>query len=575
MEFDETRTFVKCRFHRLSSIVATPISVRKSWVLVTAILFGYFLLITYMNVKFSSSIDAVGDREIDELAFHLALKDSRSSLISGYWYALITTGDYAYGFSFWALNTLATAPIEVMSHLLSPDSEIQRLLVSMLIIVPRQLSLIFTIATVLIWLKILEEMYPRNIPSTKVFQTIAILLIPVVSYGATKFHPTALIGLLTSIAIWFSVSYPSTGSDYKRFIFSGIFFGAALGIKLSAIVVLPAVLLFLFFKNNRLNLWRKYIYFGTSGSVTFLLNAAPLGIFQIFQGTTPELLLTIFGQLAIQEGTIAKVWPLNLLDGIVGFFVSGITLVALTLMGAILAFSKNKFHDPDKYKNFMIGIFSLVASLAAISWQVGHGSTYVAIYLAPLAFLILSPIALLQLFRRSSILFISFIFFLLFTNFSNVWIIDKSLYDPREKGVRAINFFDFYENSQAYKVGEVTKREIRMLIVAPNVQAPVRIIADHRVPLPYTPMHEGVSIIYIFDNIEKHRTLIQSGEFDFIILDPASVFSHDLQAADKACDYKTSITSNMVNTCLVIEEFKQLDSQCGSNFCIFTRKSSD
>lgn len=545
---------------------------KKSQVLVWATLAAFAGLMTYMNLMFLTSIDSVADREIDELAFHLALSEARTELLRGQIGSLLTSGDYAYGWIFWASHVLFTLPFEVIGAGLAPDSAAYQTMVLLQIFVPRQVALLLTVVTVVIWLKVLSQMTPSGRPTTRVFQVLLLVSLPMVSYSATKFHPTALVGLLTALSLFVASKNWSPDKERGRFILSGLFIGAAIGVKLSAIFVLPMLALFLWVRRRDGRIWRDFWDFFSTSLIAAYLTSAPLAPYQLLRGESVQLFDAIAGQLYNQAQGFADLWTVGPLAGIEGFYFSLLGLVTITVMAVMLAWSRRSFQDDLKYRTFVAGFGGLLVGTAAAVVQVQNGSLYLASYLLPIAFMLAAPLALFELGKMQNIVSSGLIAVLFASNFQAAWITDSAVNDPRDRSVRAINFFSAYAGSPAFSEGEQTKKKLIDLGVRTNETKPTVVVADYRVALPVSPMRPGVTVYYVFDNIEIYKDLIAQQNFDFVIVGEKSDIYRLLRG--DLCTLEDYTTDVLHPQCSVAELLMELDPYCDEAICVVSRELS-
>ena len=187
-------------------------------------LIGLIILALFVeNFIFSESMGLLGFREIDDVAFQVTLR----SIHAGGRY--LNINDYAYGWIFWAPMALITYPFYLINKYFSVAWP--------LIVVPRQISLAFAVASLYYLRKILVL---KKIPEYACAVALLVfLLFPTVGYFSLRFGTVNAIMFFSLLTFYFALKdAPSTQKGRRNIILS---FAVAGGIKLSGLLIGPIV----------------------------------------------------------------------------------------------------------------------------------------------------------------------------------------------------------------------------------------------------------------------------------------------------------------------------------------------
>ncbi len=288
---------------------------------VLAAIFGYLFA---ENLVLSESWEVLSLRSIDDYAIQASVRSMQKALISGDWMRVFGFFHYAYGNAFWLINAILLLPLYIID-----DAQT-------LIVVGRQISLIFVFASIYLVGLIIDRIRP-DVRQLKYPVLIAIATMPMVTIVATKFHVNAQCLFLGLLSFYFLVREPSLTRKYL--VLSGIFAGMAVGFKLTAIFMTPLLGLTLL---NRL--WQQGNVQTTKDTMifcmVFILTAAActapaLLLFPFYikdLGATYNTFL-LFKNMAASEGTFSIA---DLLVDSFWFYLSPLSLLAAFFLFVVL-----------------------------------------------------------------------------------------------------------------------------------------------------------------------------------------------------------------------------------------------
>jgi hypothetical protein len=169
-------------------------------------------------------------REIDDLAFQQSTWKLIEAVVSRDLATVFGISDYGYGWVFWCSSALISLPGYIVYKLTEMPVAV--------IVAPRLASLVALIFTWLLLRRILQSL---KLPKIDVeLMAIAFLLIPGVAWFSIRYGTVTLIGALIAGAIYYLVAKEPSK---RSFLAAGTLVGLALGVKLSALVAIPALAL--------------------------------------------------------------------------------------------------------------------------------------------------------------------------------------------------------------------------------------------------------------------------------------------------------------------------------------------
>lgn len=175
------------------------------------------------NFVFSESLGILRFREIDDVAFQYTLRSIHLGK------RFLTINDYAYGWIFWAPMAFITYPFYLLSKFFSIDWP--------LVVIPRQVSLIFSAASLFYLRKILLL---KKAPEWLCALALLIFtLFPTFGYFSLRFGTVNAVMFFSLLTFYLALKdEPSTFGGRKKIILS---LAVAGGIKLSGLLIAPII----------------------------------------------------------------------------------------------------------------------------------------------------------------------------------------------------------------------------------------------------------------------------------------------------------------------------------------------
>jgi 4-amino-4-deoxy-L-arabinose transferase-like glycosyltransferase len=190
-----------------------------------------FLLLAYTNYR-HLNIGFLSLYSIDEYAFHGSLLTMYDGLISLDIKKLFSFGFYSYGFGFFFLNLLATAPFIAIDN------------TEMSIYIPRVITSFFALGSVWFIYKVASKYVDKY---SSLLIALIILTMPGFYRNALWFHPDWMMTFFVVLSIYF---FSKDEFKYKKYFWWAIFaLGVAISVKVQAITFLPFVFVYVFYDN--------------------------------------------------------------------------------------------------------------------------------------------------------------------------------------------------------------------------------------------------------------------------------------------------------------------------------------
>lgn len=231
------------------------------WILSTFIVYLVCFSYAFMqNFVFSEGLDQLAFRTADDVTFQYVLRHNHEHL------KFFCLNSYAYGWLFWLPVTVLTYPAYLISKYAGDDT--------LLIVIPRDISLLFTVATAIMLYKI-GRFYTSN---NLLIATALILFLsfPSTGYFSLRFGTVSQTAFFSALAFYVAISRKSY--DIKNIRNIGIAAGLALAVKLSAALILPFIAMVLadrlHWKISKENFKKAGWFFGAL-IVTYLVIGQP------------------------------------------------------------------------------------------------------------------------------------------------------------------------------------------------------------------------------------------------------------------------------------------------------------
>lgn len=218
--------------------------ITRSNVLYRTSIAAYTLWFLYQNSLFSRDTSEAYLRSVDDGSFQVVFHEIQVEIYNRDWLKVVDHVEYAYGWLFWIVHSLAGFPAFLLNEL-----EIKRLgsvtTEALTLQAPRNLSLIFTLLTAQVTRLVVREIAAsqKNRSLIETLVPLMFLAMPTVGYLSGKPSPSALSNLLVALALRRPlVTYLKLQSlDRKALLITAILLGAAVGTKTTAGFAIPVI----------------------------------------------------------------------------------------------------------------------------------------------------------------------------------------------------------------------------------------------------------------------------------------------------------------------------------------------
>lgn len=197
------------------------------------IIFILFVALAYINYRFLN-IGFLSIHSIDEYAFHGSLLNMYDGLITLDIKKLFSFGFYSYGFGFFFLNLLATAPFFATDN------------VELSIYIPRIITSLFAVGSLWYIYKIARLYVDKY---TSILISLVVITMPGFWKNAFWFHPDWMMTFFIVLSIYFLAK--DSWNFKKYFWWASVALGLSLATKIQAITFLPFVFIYLYYDNIR------------------------------------------------------------------------------------------------------------------------------------------------------------------------------------------------------------------------------------------------------------------------------------------------------------------------------------
>jgi hypothetical protein len=508
---------------RLDKLDVTTIALISIW----------FSLLFAVNFIFSKNQSELVFRGIDDVAFQIVLKNAHMALDQGNFAQILSMNDYAYGWLFWIVNTLATYPMHYLLQNIDNDTTLAHITETAIFVIPRQISLVATVTGIAIWMLI----YRRISNGSKwinVFVCIVILCSPVIVYVGTKFHPSSLLLLLSALFFYFLLEfYEAVHLDQNREAIRSLlimFFSFALAVAVKINIVFLGVVfipvLFYAIKSKVLSGFIPGILIKTTALFTLASFAAsPLLLWQTFSGSAPTYVQMIRFQTSKAGDTSVDFDKFieNIKIGLgSNTFDWSIILVSM-ISFLFFLFCKNQ---PWFVAMFVkSALIALIAVLVGISILNKQSSVYVVIYLSSLALVVPLGMIAASCNNRLKVVSMAFVCFVLFAGgFERLW---NSQNEDPSNNLMALNYIPNLNSSELISSKRQTINNINSATNFNSAPIDFQILTDYRAPIPWSPLEDGLLISYVFDNANLYSNQINSGVYEFVVVSKESTTNID------------------------------------------------
>jgi len=457
------------------------------------------------NFILSESWEVLALRSVDDYAMNESVHQMQEALISGHWKRVFTFFDYGYGNAFWLINAILLLPLHMVG-----DAQLQ-------IVVGRQISLFYVFGSIYLAGLIIDQIRP-SATYLKYPILITIAIMPMVSIIGTKLHVNSQCLFFGMLSFYLLV----LGQNFDRIytIWSAIFAGIAVGMKLTAIFITPLLgmtLIYRLWHQNNSDIAKNIAIFVATFTITAIACTAPaLLLFPFFvtELTATYNTFLLFKNLGSSDGLTLSTL---IVDGM-SFYVSASLFLVISILFVILIFNdlKNRnFISVFIFSNFAVAMTFLLLSIH-------KGPIYIATYLLSLSFFIPFGLLAVDTVRVHRIVKIVMIFsILIFGIFSD--------FDRRNKILADYSFFDIAKSERVNKQFHALN-EMRSLVTP--LKPPVRILQDITSLFPGTRFNSGIEVRYCYGDLKQYSER-EWGKFDYIALNSSEYYGKVLPTSNK------------------------------------------
>ena len=529
---------------------------------------AFFIFYTYENIFFANSFKFIPLREVNELAFQISMREFYLDLVNLNIFSLLRSNDYGYGFIFWTIYGLLVSPFYFLL-INFPNLNYFSVFEKLIIFLPRELSLIFTIIGLIKWTRILNLISKNRILVITSFSVI-LLSSPLISYSATNLHTTSLLFLFSSYFFSFFVKlFSSTASIKSDFFKMTLFLVLAIAVKLNGILLLPfyfSVIIILFKRNGS----RIVNILGARFLVIPLIlnmSLSPLVLYDLINSGNSNFIDEVTGQLGNKLTPIGLSFSTRFIYGIDGYIFSKFNLFVLFcfLLLYFMYVTTNKLIKDKDFKIFILIAFNFFFSYSLLVFVVRDSSFSLSNYAMPIyPFLLVLLVLSLSFFppRLMNFVLILFTSTNLILNYSNFYYRNSNEVDSRNLPIRPINYFQSLGTSSKFILEYDAFLKFKNTGIG-DLQSAKSILLDYRALIPINPLTTDANFVYTFDNEDRYINNLLNLEYDRVILSNKSLGQKKLQVDPSCTSFKNPTEFNLCN----LRRILLLENMCNGPYC--------
>ena len=504
------------------------------WIVLTIALYASaFIYLFIENFVFSSSLDLMNFREIDDYAFQLYIRQAHENR------QFFRLNGYAYGWIFWFPIVCITYPFYFLSIYFGIDTP--------LAVIPRQLSLFFTMGTAVILYRIASLYTKDNFIKSLIL--LLYLSFPVTGYFALRFGTVSQTMFLSALSYYLTARKEFL--TQKDLYIIAVAVAAAAATKLSALLITPLITLVILdrlswkIKENFVPLIKSFFVF--LFSLAALSQIPPKAVIAQIKMTQ-----TNFGQ----DFGVFRVFLYGIVFPNLHIIIFLVTFLCLVYKAIIALRDDRNFYKRDYLYIFLALIISIVYLVLTIKM----GTMYISIYFTVISFLL--PLGVLA-FEHINIYLrhVIGVVFLATSIFLNFDLIFSSNLNNRPWNTYSVKAAD-PATIRDLSIREVLKAKLKN---PDEYKDKLKILRDCQVPSPYSSLRRNVIETCVFGNID-----VVSGkqEYDLIGLykkDIAFITDSEFNDLIKKVDSKIALQyknhRKAVNDFLLKKQFNNVNYQ--------------
>jgi hypothetical protein len=450
-------------------------------------------------------------RDVDDLAMNQSVRLIQEAAFAGDWFRVLSFFDYAYGNGFWIFLAILTLPAYLLD------------LPWLQMIIGRDASLLASLTTSILVALIGRRLFPQGRHLTYAAITLG-MITPMVAINATKMHVNSWSTLLGILAIYILTRQDKLST--KSIFFSSLTIGAAVGFKLTALVLVP---LFFILLHSRASS-SKLAYRGLS-SVTFITSAlfftAPLILVAPIESTWAQSVwrtFNLFRTMGTDTGTVTLG---GVIEGLSFFWAVWLWFFLLGILGYLSIAKPTTKHERTQRLMSQSVLFTLLFTWIIGSVWLAKAPIYLATYsvaitcLVPLGMFGLSRLKMLSI-TIQVLLAYGLILLAVISN-TKFWEITTG---------------DLHFQSVAYgREMDTLKRagsEISSIVELPMGET-VRVLVEHDAIFPYSNFDEGVLVQLAYGDMRSSINLGDLGkatDYDYAVINSTNYHAMPNQEED-------------------------------------------
>ena len=343
--------------------------------LYTTIIFSFAMVVFIENFVYSKTFGILCLRCIDDVAFQFSLHKYHA--YKGI--QLLCMNDYGYGWIYWFPMTLITWPLQFLAESVG--------IVWPLIVVPRMISLVFSVGCSILAYKI-ANVFTKN---KWIVFSVAILmpLFPAGGYFAGRFGTVAQVAFFSMLSFYTVIKYQRL--EEKTLWLALFYFALSMGTKVSSVVMAPMLALVIM---------NRYEWSFSRKNLFVFLRQIIIAVIEMVFFISPALFLvaTKFDVAKESANLLSMYFTANRghnANGIIDLYLSAMKMayplwlvLVLTLMLILLSImSVSKWRENELlYRDlFVVGIGEVVG-MAYLCLTIPTGGVYIFMYSTAISF---------------------------------------------------------------------------------------------------------------------------------------------------------------------------------------------
>lgn len=484
---------------------------KKSWRAIPLLVLFLIFTLQFIDNFFLARWNSVSIRSIDDFALQSSLRFMQRAIVSGNLGHVFGCFDYAYGNGFWLINSLLLLPLYFLGN------------EEFIIVIGRQISLIFVFANLYLINLIIERIRPKE-HLVKYAILIFVATMPIVATLIVKFHvnPQCIfLGLLS-----FYLLIREKVLVRRTIVWSAVLAGMAVGFKLTAMTILPLLGLTLLYRlrQQNLSLLRHSLLYTILIAVTATFCTLPMifafpfyskGVKNFFSS------IMLFKDMNAFSGAESSFFD-SFSNAISPYYMRVATFIAILILFATLLIANlrriistlfHKTEGKDDGSIFILFIFvTALTTIFVLTMFVHKPSVWLSTY--SMSIFLLWPIGLLGVTALPVAPWqkVAIVYFIL--GFELI-----SGYD-----VRRLEFGGPYivRHDRATTLKLAAIEEVRPLVTP--LTKPISVLLDATAVFPLTKFDKGVETIYNYGNLDIFE---KSAKFDFIVLSSKEYYPYN------------------------------------------------